>query len=143
MNSGIQEVKLGRTPAERDRVDNMAELYAVINTMECLEKAFIRNCVSDKDGATERNASLGTGTSVNGVLAASRTRLFDAGRCKQCVERGRVGGVRVGARVQWCRGECRPVHDLDRLVTAVVDLGATIAAFAANTVDGYARPGSD
>jgi ESCRT-I complex subunit VPS28 len=49
MNSGIQEVKLGRTPAERDRVDNMAELYAVINTMECLEKAFIRNCVSDKE----------------------------------------------------------------------------------------------
>lgn len=31
------------------RYDNMADLYAVINTMQNLEKAYIRDCVTPKE----------------------------------------------------------------------------------------------
>ncbi|KRZ59193.1 Vacuolar protein sorting-associated protein 28 -like protein [Trichinella nativa] len=43
------EVKLRRNAAERERFDNLAELYATINTLECLEKAYIRDIVSPKE----------------------------------------------------------------------------------------------
>ena len=49
MSSLMEEVRLGRSAAERERVDNMAELYAVLNTLECLEKAYIRDCVNSKE----------------------------------------------------------------------------------------------
>jgi hypothetical protein len=45
----FQEVRLGRNATERERYDNMAELYAVINSLECLEKAYIRDCISAKE----------------------------------------------------------------------------------------------
>ena len=44
-----QEVRLARTANERERMDNLAELYAVLNSLECLEKAYIRDCVSAKE----------------------------------------------------------------------------------------------
>lgn len=34
---------------EREKYDNMADLYAVINTLQQLEKAYIRDCVSSKE----------------------------------------------------------------------------------------------
>uniref|UniRef100_A0A915JE05 Vacuolar protein sorting-associated protein 28 homolog n=1 Tax=Romanomermis culicivorax TaxID=13658 RepID=A0A915JE05_ROMCU len=47
--NSFQEVRLGRSARELERYDNMAELYAVLNTLESLEKAYIRDCVSPKE----------------------------------------------------------------------------------------------
>jgi len=44
-----EEVKLYKNARERERYDNMAELYAAVNTLECLEKAYIRDCVAPKE----------------------------------------------------------------------------------------------
>ena len=35
---------------EREKIDNLAELFAVINTLQCLEKAYIRDSVKNKVG---------------------------------------------------------------------------------------------
>jgi len=44
-----EEVKLYRTAREREKYDNMADLYSVINTLQCLEKAYIKDCVTAKE----------------------------------------------------------------------------------------------
>ncbi|KDR20282.1 vacuolar protein sorting-associated protein 28 homolog [Zootermopsis nevadensis] len=44
-----EEVKLFRNAREREKYDNMADLYAVINTLQSLEKAYIRDCVTPKE----------------------------------------------------------------------------------------------
>lgn len=45
----MEEVKLYRNAREREKYDNMADLYAVINTLQALEKAYIRDCVTAKE----------------------------------------------------------------------------------------------
>ncbi|XP_050400857.1 vacuolar protein sorting-associated protein 28 homolog [Patella vulgata] len=45
----FEEVKLNRTARDREKYDNMAELYAVINTIQSLEKAYIRDAVAPKE----------------------------------------------------------------------------------------------
>ena len=42
------QVRLYRNPREREKIDNLAELFAVINTLQCLEKAYIRDSVKNK-----------------------------------------------------------------------------------------------
>ena len=44
----MEEVRLYRNPREREKMDNLAELFAVINTLQCLEKAYIRDSVKNK-----------------------------------------------------------------------------------------------
>ena len=44
-----EEVKLYRTAREREKYDNMADLYSVINTLQCLEKAYIKDCVTARE----------------------------------------------------------------------------------------------
>lgn len=44
-----EEVRLYRTSRDREKYDNMADLYAVINTLQCLEKAYIKDCVTAKE----------------------------------------------------------------------------------------------
>ncbi|XP_049833960.1 vacuolar protein sorting-associated protein 28 homolog isoform X2 [Schistocerca gregaria] len=44
-----EEVKLFRNAREREKYDNMADLYAVVNTLQHLEKAYIRDCVTPKE----------------------------------------------------------------------------------------------
>ncbi|XP_076333840.1 vacuolar protein sorting 28 isoform X2 [Tachypleus tridentatus] len=44
-----EEVRLYRSAREREKYDNMADLYAVINTLQCLEKAYIKDCVTAKE----------------------------------------------------------------------------------------------
>ena len=48
----LEEVRLYRNPREREKIDNLAELFAVINTLQCLEKAYIRDSVKNKVGLT-------------------------------------------------------------------------------------------
>ncbi|XP_053618648.1 vacuolar protein sorting-associated protein 28 homolog [Plodia interpunctella] len=40
-----EEVKLYRNAREREKYDNMAELFAVVSTLQHLEKAYMRDCV--------------------------------------------------------------------------------------------------
>lgn len=44
-----EEVKLYRTAREREQYDNAADLYALINTLQCLEKAYIKDAVTSKE----------------------------------------------------------------------------------------------
>ena len=44
------KVRLYRNPREREKMDNLAELFAVINTLQCLEKADIKDSVKNKVG---------------------------------------------------------------------------------------------
>lgn len=45
----LQEVKLYTNAREREKFDNMADLFAVINTLQSLEKAYIRDAVTPKE----------------------------------------------------------------------------------------------
>ncbi|CAD5114322.1 unnamed protein product [Dimorphilus gyrociliatus] len=45
----LEEIKLYKTAQEREKYDNQAELYAVIKTLQCLEKAYIKDSVLPKE----------------------------------------------------------------------------------------------
>jgi ESCRT-I complex subunit VPS28 len=45
----FEEVKLYRTAREREKYDNLADLYALVNTLQCLEKAYIKDAVTPKE----------------------------------------------------------------------------------------------
>jgi ESCRT-I complex subunit VPS28 len=45
----MEEVKLYRSAREREKYDTMADLYAVINTIQCLEKAYIKDAITPKE----------------------------------------------------------------------------------------------
>ncbi|VDN00927.1 unnamed protein product [Thelazia callipaeda] len=49
----LQEIRLYENSVERERVDNMSELYAVLNALECLEKVFSRDCIAPKEYTAE------------------------------------------------------------------------------------------
>lgn len=38
-----------RLPSERERYDNMADCYSLINTIQCLEKAYIKDAITAKE----------------------------------------------------------------------------------------------
>jgi len=44
-----EEVRLYRSAREREKYDNLADLYAVINSLQALEKAHIKDCVTAKE----------------------------------------------------------------------------------------------
>ncbi|XP_053979073.1 uncharacterized protein LOC128876607 isoform X2 [Hylaeus volcanicus] len=44
-----EEVKLYKNAREREKHDNQADLYAVVNTLQHLEKAYIRDCVTPEE----------------------------------------------------------------------------------------------
>ncbi|TRY74895.1 hypothetical protein TCAL_14588 [Tigriopus californicus] len=45
----MEEVRIYRNPREREKYDNQAELFAVINTLQHLEKAYIKDCAPAKE----------------------------------------------------------------------------------------------
>lgn len=45
----MEDVKLHSNSREREKFENMADLYAVVNTLQHLEKAYIRDCVTPKE----------------------------------------------------------------------------------------------
>lgn len=51
-SSFLQEVRLYENHAERERMDNMSELYAILNSLECLEKVFSRDCIKPEEYTT-------------------------------------------------------------------------------------------
>uniref|UniRef100_A0AC35UAD9 Vacuolar protein sorting-associated protein 28 homolog n=1 Tax=Rhabditophanes sp. KR3021 TaxID=114890 RepID=A0AC35UAD9_9BILA len=48
-SSSNQEIRPYDNPAERDKLESLGELYAVINSIECLEKAFAGDYVSKEE----------------------------------------------------------------------------------------------
>ncbi|TRZ06864.1 hypothetical protein HGM15179_020242, partial [Zosterops borbonicus] len=44
-----EEVKLYKNAREREKYDNMAELFAVVKTLQALEKAYIKDCVTPNE----------------------------------------------------------------------------------------------
>ncbi|CAB4016700.1 Hypothetical predicted protein [Paramuricea clavata] len=44
-----EEVKLYKSGREREKYDNLADLFAVINTLQALEKAYIKDAVTPKE----------------------------------------------------------------------------------------------
>jgi len=44
-----EEAKLYKNAREREKYDNMADLYAVMNTIQCLEKAYIKDSVTARE----------------------------------------------------------------------------------------------
>lgn len=44
-----EEVKLFRNAREREKYDNMADFFALIQTLQCLEKAYIKDAVTPKE----------------------------------------------------------------------------------------------
>lgn len=49
MSELFEEVKLYRNAREREKYDNMADLYAVINCLQNLEKAHIWDCITPQE----------------------------------------------------------------------------------------------
>ncbi|KAI1713567.1 VPS28 protein domain-containing protein [Ditylenchus destructor] len=49
----MQEVRIYENSTERERLDNMSELYAVLNSLECLEKVFSRDYIQPKEYTAE------------------------------------------------------------------------------------------
>ena len=47
-----EEVKLYKTPKERERYDNQANLFAIVSTLEQLEKAYIKDCIKPNEYTT-------------------------------------------------------------------------------------------
>lgn len=45
----FEEVKLYKNARERETYDNMADLFSIINTLQCLEKAYIRDVVTPRE----------------------------------------------------------------------------------------------
>lgn len=45
----FEEVKLFETAKEREKYENIADLFAIVNTLQHLEKAYIRDCVIPKE----------------------------------------------------------------------------------------------
>lgn len=48
-NELYEEVKLFRHAREREKYDNMADLFALVATLQNLEKAYIRDCVTPQE----------------------------------------------------------------------------------------------
>lgn len=44
-----EEVKLADTPAERDLIDSLAEIYSIIRTLDGLEKAYSKDAVTETE----------------------------------------------------------------------------------------------
>ena len=45
----FEEVKLYRNAREREKYDNMADLFSILTTLQQLEKAYIRDAVTPKE----------------------------------------------------------------------------------------------
>jgi ESCRT-I complex subunit VPS28 len=45
----VQEVKLSTTNAERDLNDSLAEIYSIIVTLDALEKAYLKDSITEFD----------------------------------------------------------------------------------------------
>lgn len=45
----LQDVKLSNTASERDLYDSLAEIYSIIITLDALEKAYLKDSITEAD----------------------------------------------------------------------------------------------
>ena len=45
----LLQVKLSRNPRERERYDNQAEVFSILQTLQCLEKSYIADRVAPEE----------------------------------------------------------------------------------------------
>lgn len=43
------EVKLSQSGKEREKYDSQADLFAVVTTLQCLERAYIKDCIRHEE----------------------------------------------------------------------------------------------
>ena len=58
MSSLMQEVALEETQGDREKYDNQGEVYAIVMTMEALEKAFLKDCLTQDQYVQQCNRLL-------------------------------------------------------------------------------------
>eukprot|EP00753_Platysulcus_tardus_P010651 PLAT2933.1.p2 GENE.PLAT2933.1~~PLAT2933.1.p2 ORF type:complete len:238 (+),score=104.31 PLAT2933.1:31-714(+) len=68
-----KKLKLWESSAERRKMDDMADLYAIIKTMEHLEKAFARDAVGPEEYATACNRLISQFKASESALASDGT----------------------------------------------------------------------
>lgn len=67
-----EEVKLYRNAREREQYDNMADLFALIQTLQCLEKAYIKDAVTAKEYTESCTRVLGQITAAFNLVKSSQ-----------------------------------------------------------------------
>ena len=99
----LQEVKLWKNNSEREMYDNMADLFAIVQTVEYLEKAYIRDSITPQEyvrGARQRACLLCARTSP----AVPSTRGRGAGGAVMRVHGSRVSAIALALTL--CRSPC-------------------------------------
>lgn len=71
-----EEVRLNRTARERDLYDNLADLYAVVNSLQALEKAHIKDCVTARVSRSRPHPSMHQCNCFVFAVAGVHGRLF-------------------------------------------------------------------
>ncbi|ELK11753.1 Vacuolar protein sorting-associated protein 28 like protein [Pteropus alecto] len=92
-----EEVKLYKNAREREKYDNMAELFAVVKTMQALEKAYIKDCVTPSDPG-------GTAVSQGRGCPPPRPWGFVPACSPECMDEGfrrQAGGSGQSVRCCW------------------------------------------
>lgn len=67
-----EEVKLYRNAREREQYDNMADLFALIQTLQCLEKAYIKDAVTAKEYTESCTRVLGQITAAFNLVKSAQ-----------------------------------------------------------------------
>lgn len=52
-NDAMQEVKLYTTAAERDELESLAEIYSIIVALDAIEKAYLKDTISEEEYTKE------------------------------------------------------------------------------------------
>lgn len=93
----LEEVKLFRLPSERERYDNMAECYSIIQTIGYLEKAYIKGAVTRQQYTAECSTLLAQYKAAFKLIETEfgtperflRKYKFDAGPALERIREGR------------------------------------------------------
>ena len=55
----MQEVRLFSGPTDREMYDNMGEVYAIVMSLQALEKAFMKDCITNEQYTSRCSKLLG------------------------------------------------------------------------------------
>ena len=72
-------MRLFKNAREREKYDNMADLFALIQTLQCLEKAYIKDAVSARDytdSCAKLLAQINVGCLVSLLFSADHVRYY-------------------------------------------------------------------
>ncbi|XP_072781207.1 vacuolar protein sorting-associated protein 28 homolog isoform X3 [Taeniopygia guttata] len=93
-----EEVKLYKNAREREKYDNMAELFAVVKTLQALEKAYIKDCVTPNEYTAACSRLL-----VQFKAALKQVQGGEIGTIDDFCRKFRVQGGEIGTIDDFCR----------------------------------------